>query len=167
MLQQLISATRTLLLHKRRPCRFPFPFSVLVPLLFLTLLINVQRGLCGSSLLSWYHLLSWDCRSCETTKPLHHPQFMVSVSVRVSVGSQSSALCSLVSCFRSKRPRGSCATFVEARILIHVISLCFAVIIGLPAATPKEYMNSASFALGNFSNGLSSSDLVLCLISPP
>ncbi|KAF8553642.1 hypothetical protein OG21DRAFT_1497597, partial [Imleria badia] len=30
--------------------------------------------------------------------------------------------------------------------------LCFAVIIGLPAATPKEYMNSASFALGSFSN---------------
>jgi len=30
--------------------------------------------------------------------------------------------------------------------------LCFAVIIGLPAATPKEEMNTASFALGNFSN---------------
>ncbi|KAG9311034.1 amino acid/polyamine transporter I [Chiua virens] len=30
--------------------------------------------------------------------------------------------------------------------------LCFAVIIGLPAATPKESMNSASYALGNFSN---------------
>ncbi|OAX33684.1 hypothetical protein K503DRAFT_775337, partial [Rhizopogon vinicolor AM-OR11-026] len=32
------------------------------------------------------------------------------------------------------------------------ICLCLAVIIGLPAATPKEYMNSASYALGNFTN---------------
>jgi amino acid transporter len=30
--------------------------------------------------------------------------------------------------------------------------LCFAVIIALPAATPKEFKNSASFALGNFTN---------------
>ncbi|KAG0694600.1 amino acid/polyamine transporter I [Suillus ampliporus] len=30
--------------------------------------------------------------------------------------------------------------------------LCLAVIIGLPAATPKENMNSASYALGNFTN---------------
>ncbi|KAI9571846.1 amino acid/polyamine transporter I [Boletus coccyginus] len=30
--------------------------------------------------------------------------------------------------------------------------LCFVVIIGLPAATPKEYMNTASFALGDFTN---------------
>ncbi|KAF8438637.1 amino acid/polyamine transporter I [Boletus edulis BED1] len=30
--------------------------------------------------------------------------------------------------------------------------LCFVVLIGLPIATPKEYMNSASFALGNFTN---------------
>ena len=33
-----------------------------------------------------------------------------------------------------------------------MISLCLAVIIGLPAATPKEYKNSASYALGNFTN---------------
>ncbi|KAG1851835.1 amino acid permease-domain-containing protein [Suillus subalutaceus] len=32
------------------------------------------------------------------------------------------------------------------------ICLCFAVIIGLPAATPKANMNSASYALGNFAN---------------
>ncbi|KAF9219347.1 amino acid transporter [Gyrodon lividus] len=32
------------------------------------------------------------------------------------------------------------------------VCLCFAVIIGLPAATPKDFKNSASFALGNFSN---------------
>ncbi|KAF9238376.1 amino acid permease-domain-containing protein [Melanogaster broomeanus] len=32
------------------------------------------------------------------------------------------------------------------------ICLCIAVIVGLPAATPKEFMNTASFALGNFSN---------------
>jgi len=36
--------------------------------------------------------------------------------------------------------------------LRYSISLCLAVIIGLPAATPKEYMNSASYALGNFTN---------------
>ncbi|KAF8130354.1 amino acid/polyamine transporter I [Boletus edulis] len=30
--------------------------------------------------------------------------------------------------------------------------LCFVVLVGLPIATPKEYMNSASFALGNFTN---------------
>ncbi|OAX32315.1 amino acid transporter [Rhizopogon vinicolor AM-OR11-026] len=32
------------------------------------------------------------------------------------------------------------------------VALCLAVIIGLPAATPKEYMNTASYALGNFTN---------------
>ncbi|KAF8130355.1 amino acid/polyamine transporter I [Boletus edulis] len=30
--------------------------------------------------------------------------------------------------------------------------LCFVVVIGLPIATPKEYMNSASFAFGSFTN---------------
>ncbi|RPD60766.1 APC amino acid permease [Lentinus tigrinus ALCF2SS1-7] len=32
------------------------------------------------------------------------------------------------------------------------VMLCLAVIIALPAATPKEFRNSASFALGNFTN---------------
>lgn len=32
------------------------------------------------------------------------------------------------------------------------LSLCLAVIIGLPAATPKELKNTPSFALGNFTN---------------
>ncbi|KAH9973549.1 APC amino acid permease [Lactifluus volemus] len=32
------------------------------------------------------------------------------------------------------------------------ISLCFAVIIALPAATPRELKNNASYALGNFTN---------------
>ncbi|KAG2047467.1 amino acid transporter [Suillus hirtellus] len=32
------------------------------------------------------------------------------------------------------------------------VCLCLAVIIGLPAATPKANMNSASYALGNFTN---------------
>ncbi|KAH7882169.1 amino acid/polyamine transporter I [Phlebopus sp. FC_14] len=36
-------------------------------------------------------------------------------------------------------------------VVLNVL-LCLAVIIALPAATPKEYMNSASFALGNFTN---------------
>jgi len=36
------------------------------------------------------------------------------------------------------------------------ISLCFAVIVALPAATPKEYKNTASYALGNFTNRTSS-----------
>ena len=32
--------------------------------------------------------------------------------------------------------------------------LCLAVIVALPAATPKEFRNSASYALGNFTNGM-------------
>lgn len=32
------------------------------------------------------------------------------------------------------------------------ISLCFVVIVGLPLATPKQYMNTPSFALGSFDN---------------
>ncbi|KAI9571848.1 amino acid/polyamine transporter I [Boletus coccyginus] len=47
-------------------------------------------------------------------------------------------------------------TAVLARLqnlyIILNLCLCFVVIIGLPAATPKEYINNASFALGNFSN---------------
>lgn len=35
-------------------------------------------------------------------------------------------------------------------------SLCLAVIIALPAATPKEYKNTASYAFGNFTNRMSS-----------
>jgi hypothetical protein len=31
-------------------------------------------------------------------------------------------------------------------------SLCLAVIIALPAATPKEFKNTASYALGDFTN---------------
>lgn len=36
--------------------------------------------------------------------------------------------------------------------------LCLAVIIALPAATPKEFMNTASFALGDFTNRTSAYD---------
>ncbi|KAF8556713.1 amino acid transporter [Imleria badia] len=32
------------------------------------------------------------------------------------------------------------------------LCLCFVIIVGLPAATPKEYINSASYAIGNFTN---------------
>lgn len=32
------------------------------------------------------------------------------------------------------------------------VCLCLAVIIGLPIATPRQYMNTASFALGSFNN---------------
>ncbi|KAG8218026.1 amino acid/polyamine transporter I [Butyriboletus roseoflavus] len=50
----------------------------------------------------------------------------------------------------------SLGTAILARLqnlyIILNLCLCFAVIIGLPAATQKEYMNTASFALGNFSN---------------
>jgi amino acid transporter len=50
----------------------------------------------------------------------------------------------------------SLATRVLARlqtvyVILNVI-LSFAVIIALPAATPKEFRNTASFALGNFTN---------------
>lgn len=44
--------------------------------------------------------------------------------------------------------------FLKTWILTHPVSLCFIVIIGLPAATPKEHINNASFALGNFINGV-------------
>jgi len=48
------------------------------------------------------------------------------------------------------------ATAVLARLqtvyVILNVLLCFAIIIALPAATPNEFKNSASFALGNFSN---------------
>ncbi|KAI0049724.1 amino acid transporter [Auriscalpium vulgare] len=36
-------------------------------------------------------------------------------------------------------------------VILNVL-LCFAVIVALPASTPKEFKNSASFALGNFTN---------------
>ena len=42
--------------------------------------------------------------------------------------------------------------------------LCLAVIVALPAATPKEFRNTASFALGGFSNGSWS---ILCLFLAP
>ena len=41
---------------------------------------------------------------------------------------------------------------VYAQALI-INRLCLAVIVALPAATPSELKNSASFALGNFTNG--------------
>ena len=41
---------------------------------------------------------------------------------------------------------------VYAQVLI-MKRLCLAVIVALPAATPSELKNSASFALGNFTNG--------------
>lgn len=41
--------------------------------------------------------------------------------------------------------------FVE----VYVSRLCLAVIIALPAATPKEFKNTAKFALGDFTNCLS------------
>ncbi|TDL27161.1 amino acid transporter [Rickenella mellea] len=48
------------------------------------------------------------------------------------------------------------ATRVLARLqtlyVVLNVMLCFAVIIALPASTPKELKNSASFALGNFTN---------------
>ena len=37
--------------------------------------------------------------------------------------------------------------------LIGFCRLCFGVIIGLPAATPSEFRNSAKVALGDFSAG--------------
>jgi hypothetical protein len=46
------------------------------------------------------------------------------------------------------------------KALRYSASLCLAVIIGLPAATPKEHMNSASYALGNFTNCGSNDHLV-------
>ncbi|RDX41178.1 APC amino acid permease [Lentinus brumalis] len=49
------------------------------------------------------------------------------------------------------------------------VMLCLAVIIALPAATPKEFRNSASYALGNFTNVSGWSDgfaFMLSFLSP-
>ncbi|KAI0744734.1 APC amino acid permease [Earliella scabrosa] len=49
------------------------------------------------------------------------------------------------------------------------IMLCLAVIIALPAATPKEFRNTASYALGNFTNVSGWSDgyaFILSFLSP-
>ncbi|KDQ54539.1 hypothetical protein JAAARDRAFT_209261 [Jaapia argillacea MUCL 33604] len=43
------------------------------------------------------------------------------------------------------------ARLQTAYVILNVV-LCLAVIIALPAATPKEYMNTAKFALGGFDN---------------
>ena len=37
-------------------------------------------------------------------------------------------------------------------LIDHRFRLCVTVIIALPAATPAKYKNSASYALGNFTN---------------
>ncbi|KDR73321.1 hypothetical protein GALMADRAFT_251941 [Galerina marginata CBS 339.88] len=41
---------------------------------------------------------------------------------------------------------------LQTPYIILNILLCLALIIGVPAATPKEFMNNASYAFGNFSN---------------
>ncbi|KZT05219.1 APC amino acid permease [Laetiporus sulphureus 93-53] len=53
----------------------------------------------------------------------------------------------LICCFGTK----ILARLQTVYVVLNVL-LCLAVIIALPAATPKEYMNSASFAFGDFSN---------------
>jgi len=52
-------------------------------------------------------------------------------------------------------------------LTLHMVSLCLAVIVALPVATPKEYKNTASYALGNRSFSLTSVNVVQmnCLIS--
>ncbi|KAI6135074.1 amino acid/polyamine transporter I [Pisolithus croceorrhizus] len=65
------------------------------------------------------------------------------------------------------------ATSILARVqriyLAINICLCFVVIIGLPIATPKQYMNTPSFALGSFDNLNGWSDgfaFILSFIAP-
>ena len=43
-------------------------------------------------------------------------------------------------------------------------SLCLGIIIGLPSATPKEFMNSAKYAFGNFDNGMKYNCLVFDML---
>ncbi|OSD03677.1 APC amino acid permease [Trametes coccinea BRFM310] len=53
-------------------------------------------------------------------------------------------------------------------VVLNVL-LCLAVIIALPAATPKEFRNSASYALGNFTNTSGWSDgfaFILSFLAP-
>jgi hypothetical protein len=71
----------------------------------------------------------------------------------------SSSAVSRRGCLRGCRPVTSCSTFCgrtftvrEGFALTQSCSLCFGVIIALPVATPKEYMNSASYAFGGWEN---------------
>ncbi|PBK99470.1 amino acid transporter [Armillaria gallica] len=41
---------------------------------------------------------------------------------------------------------------LQTPYIVANVLLCFALIIGLPAATPKEFMNTASYAFGDFEN---------------
>ncbi|KAL5510966.1 hypothetical protein ACEPAG_3685 [Sanghuangporus baumii] len=56
-------------------------------------------------------------------------------------------LCTIICCLATN----VLARLQTAYVIINII-LCLVVIIALPAATPKEFMNDASFALGGFSS---------------
>ena len=64
------------------------------------------------------------------------------------------------------RPRLSMVPTCSYRVRSRALSLCMAVIIALPAATPKELMNDASFALGNFTNSASATSFLPLLLTP-
>ncbi|KAL5524934.1 hypothetical protein ACEPAF_8803 [Sanghuangporus sanghuang] len=56
-------------------------------------------------------------------------------------------LCTIICCLATN----VLARLQTAYVIINIV-LCLVVMIALPAATPKEFMNDASFALGGFSN---------------
>ncbi|OCB87964.1 amino acid transporter [Sanghuangporus baumii] len=58
-------------------------------------------------------------------------------------------LCTIICCLATN----VLARLQTAYVIINIV-LCLVVMIALPAATPKEFMNDASFALGGFSNRL-------------
>ena len=87
----------------------------------------MQWRVCGDSPLACRALLPRHSRPSPLTKPLRRVERHVSPS------------------------RTLLLTQLFSRIL-RCDRLCLAVIVALPAATPKEFRNTAKFALGNFTN---------------
>lgn len=87
----------------------------------------VQCCLRSNCIVACRYLLSWNQGTCKVADGLCRSKHLVSNGFNLL-----STFLDLKKCFSR---------------------LCLAVIIGLPAATPAEFKNSASYALGNFSNG--------------
>ena len=68
---------------------------------------------------------SQPCDYCQITDSVHHNQSFVCISRAIVYLSDAN-------------------TYIQ--------SLCLAIIIGFPAATPEAFKNSASYAFGNFTN---------------
>lgn len=88
-----------------------------------SVLIHDQWDLCSRGHNSRGHMLFWHQGSCAVTECICSPQRVVS-SILVLMNNH----------------------------IDHSFRLCVVVIIALPVATPSKYKNSASYALGDFTN---------------